>query len=206
MGFIADIFFQDKGKDAQVAAANMQIHASTDALDKQIKFGTETRDQIRADQEPFRQAGINALDGVRAFTTPGADLNAFLQNEPGYQAGMGQGMAAITGSASRNGLMNSGATLKAINRYGQDYANQNLGNIFNRYSTAAGMGSAANNVNAQASQSFANNTQNALGADVNRRNSSYADKGNARAGFWGGVNGSMNSYQNMFANLYGGFG
>ena len=66
---------------------------------------------------------------TRNFT--GADL----QNEPGYQFGQQQGQLAIDRAASAAGRYDSGDTLKALTRFGNDYAGTKYNEAFNRDST-----------------------------------------------------------------------
>ena len=61
----------------------------------------------------------------------GADL----QNEPGYQFGQQQGQLAIDRAASAAGRYDSGDTLKALTRFGNDYAGTKYNEAFNRDST-----------------------------------------------------------------------
>lgn len=53
---------------------------------------------------------------LKPFT--GADLT----NEPGYQFGLSEGNKAIDRAAAAGGRYDSGATLKALTRFGEDYA------------------------------------------------------------------------------------
>lgn len=53
------------------------------------------------------------------------------KDSTGYQFGLDQGTAAITGNAATQGLLNSGSTLKALNTYGQNYANTQYQNYLN---------------------------------------------------------------------------
>lgn len=50
------------------------------------------------------------------------------RNSTGYQFGKQQGMDSITGNAATQGLLNSGGTLKALDTYGQNYADTQYGN------------------------------------------------------------------------------
>lgn len=50
------------------------------------------------------------------------------QNSTGYQFGLNQGLQSITGNAATQGLLNSGSTAKAVDTYGQNYANTQYGN------------------------------------------------------------------------------
>lgn len=63
---------------------------------------------------------------VKPFT--GQDL----QNEPGYQFEQAEGQKAIDRAASAAGRYDSGATLKALTRYGNDYAGTKYNEAFNR--------------------------------------------------------------------------
>lgn len=53
------------------------------------------------------------------------------RNSTGYQFGLNQGTQSITGNAATQGLLNSGGTLKALDTYGQNYANTQFQNYMN---------------------------------------------------------------------------
>jgi len=121
-----------------------------EAADRANQTVKEIYDQQRADQEPWRQAGMTALSGLQE--------NKFMDNwqqDPGYQFRMSEGMKAINGSAAARGMANSGATMKALTRYGQDFASSEYDKAYNRnygrLSQLAGFGTGAtaqNNQNA----------------------------------------------------------
>lgn len=54
------------------------------------------------------------------------------ENEPGYAFSRDQGREALETSAAARGLLRSGGTLKDILEYGNKFAEQNYGNVFNR--------------------------------------------------------------------------
>lgn len=62
------------------------------------------------------------------------------RNSTGYQFGLNQGMQSINGNAAAQGLLNSGSTAKALETYGQNYANTQYGNYFNQLSGLLGQG------------------------------------------------------------------
>ena len=66
-------------------------------------------------------------------------LNNF-RTGTGYQDQLQQGTDAITGSAAARGSLNSGATLKALQGYGQGLANQSLMQYLGLAQNAANMG------------------------------------------------------------------
>ncbi len=81
---------------------------------------------------PVINQGVGANNQLSAMLglngTQGQD-DAFKnwQKSTGYQFGLNQGTNAITGNAATHGLLNSGSTAKAINTFGQDYANTQYG-------------------------------------------------------------------------------
>lgn len=113
-------------------------------------------DQNRADIQPWRQAGTTALTGLQ---DPNFGQN--LQMDPGYQFRLDEGNKAINAAASSRGMGNSGAALKELTRYGQDYASNEYNNAynrnFNRLSTLAGLGNSANQSNQQNTTNYGNN-------------------------------------------------
>lgn len=53
-------------------------------------------------------------------------------NDPGYQFRANEGRRALEQSAAARGLLGSGGTLKDINSWGQNFAKQEYGDVFNR--------------------------------------------------------------------------
>lgn len=86
----------------------------------------------------------NMMSNLLGLNGGGGQNAAFdnWRNSTGYQFGMDQGTSAITGSAAAKGLLNSGSTAKALNTYGQNYANTQFGNYFQQL---LGLGNQGNN-------------------------------------------------------------
>jgi hypothetical protein len=61
-----------------------------------------------------------------------APTNVTEQNDPGYKFRLDQGMQALQNSAAARGDLLSGGTAKALTNYGQDYASNEYGNVYNR--------------------------------------------------------------------------
>jgi len=156
---------------ATVVAAGIGAYASHEASKAQSESAAAANalqrteyDQTRADQQPWRDAGYSALGrmsdllGLSGHT--GADgygsLNqrftpGDLQNDPGYQFELAQGTKTLQNSAAARGGLYSGATLKALTQYGNDYAgtkyneaynrfNQDQNTTYNRLASQAGLG------------------------------------------------------------------
>jgi hypothetical protein len=136
---------------------------------------------------------FNALADAEAFARqtaaaqPGMAYQGF-QATPGYAFRVGEGTKAIERSAAARGGLNSGATMKALNRFGQDIAAEEYGNYINRLGTLAGTGQSATAQSAALGQNTANNVaQNALTAGA-ARGSAYLGMNNA---FQGGIQNAM---------------
>lgn len=67
------------------------------------------------------------------------DYSAFL-NSPDYQFAYSEGNRAVEQNLARQGLTGSGAALKALTRFGQGLASQQLGNYKNSLAALAGIG------------------------------------------------------------------
>ena len=122
------------GADASKKAAKTQAKSAKDAN----KLIWDMYQQSRADSMPWLIAGKDALGKLSDMTKDGSDyMRGFnlsdFQADPGYQFRMDEGQKALERSAAANGNLNSGATLKALSRYGQDYASNEYNNAYNRW-------------------------------------------------------------------------
>jgi len=124
------------------------------------------------------------------------------QQDPGYNFRLSEGLKSIErGAAARGGLM-SGATMKGLQRYGQDAASNEYQNAFNRYQSnqqnqynrlagLSGTGQTASNALAQAGGNYAGNAGNLImGNAVNQGNAQLA-AGQARASSYGGLGSAL---------------
>mgnify|MGYP001609989427 CR=1 FL=1 len=92
-------------------------------------------EQNRADMAPWRETGGRALSTLEArrdeLTRP-FSLKDFLA-DPGYNFRLSEGEKAINRAAAARGSWDSGATGRALTRYGQDYASGEYANAYNRF-------------------------------------------------------------------------
>jgi hypothetical protein len=100
----------------------------------------KTQGQVNNLYQPYNQAGIGALNQINTLLSPGNNVLSTLQAQPGYQAGFDQGMVGQERAQAAAGTLNSGGTLKASTRYGQDYATNQYQNILNNLYKVAGLG------------------------------------------------------------------
>lgn len=104
---------------------------------------TPTPEQQQAIIASNRLASLVApkqSDYMRTQDNSGYDVMGKIRSTPGYQFRLGEGMKWLEGSAAARGGLFSGATLKGINKYGQDFATNEFQNYTNRLSNLAGVG------------------------------------------------------------------
>lgn len=193
-------------------AAASAADAQTDAANQATAMQGSQYAQQRADQEPWRQVGMNALGQLEGQMP---DLNrsfsmSDFQHDPGYQFRMAEGTKAIERSAAARGGF-SGSTLKSLSKYGQGVASDEYNNAYNRFnndrtnrfnklSSMAGLGQTANQANLQSGMNYANNVNQNINAAGNAQAAGYIGQGNAVNGAIGqGMNTWMN-YQYMNQN------
>lgn len=94
--------------------------------------------QATAAYQPYQTAGIGATNQLAALFGPGGEYMAQptinqLQMDPGYAFREQQGMQAVNRTAAAQAGLQSGAALKAAQRFGQDMASQEYGNAYNQF-------------------------------------------------------------------------
>lgn len=127
------------GSQAAKSAARTQAQSADKASDVQLKMWEEQQKL----QEPWREAGVNALGQMRTGTVAGGEYMrpfsmADYQVDPGYSFRLKEGLNALDKSAAARGGLLSGATLKGAQRYGQDLASNEYQNAYNRYTQQQG--------------------------------------------------------------------
>ena len=162
------------GASQQAKAAQSAANASKKASDQSIQLQRDIYNQNRADQEPWRQAGLTALNTL-------ANPLANFQASPDYQFRMSQGLNAVNQNRATAGLLNSGSALKGLNDYAQNTAAGEFGSWWNRQAGLAGIGQDANRANATSGANYADSTQNALMANAGNQMQSSYYRANANA-------------------------
>lgn len=158
---------------------------------EQAEYARWQQEQNAAAQDPI----YGSL--LKNFT--GEDL----QNEPGYQFGLSEGLKAGDRAAASRGNFFSGGALKAATRFGNDYASTKYGDAFNRdaanktriYNFLSGATSTGQNAAAQTGNA-GSNMANQVGANTTAMGNANAASQIAQGNAWsGGINNAVNSYQ-----------
>jgi hypothetical protein len=171
-----------KAADVQAQAAEQGTAAQERMFNRQVEL-----------QEPWRQAGMNALNRMQSGDVMG-------MMDPSYKFRLGEGMKALERSAAARGGLISGGALKAAQRYGQDVASTEFGNAYNRLAGLAGVGQTATGAMSSAAGQFGQNQSAGLANAAQARASGYVGGANALTG---GLNQYLNytQSQNMLGML-----
>lgn len=145
------------GAVATTSAANKAAKAETNAANQASQVQQDHYNQVRSDLMPYNAAGQTALTGANALlsgygtsnagtsaayvnnlvTGAGGSQQAALQQTPGYQFTLSQGLRAAQNSAAARGLGASGAALKGAANYSAGLANSTYnGQVANAQSNA----------------------------------------------------------------------
>ncbi len=120
-------------------------------------------------------------------STPSQIMSKFA-NSPGYQTMLKAGLGNIGAQASSAGMLGSGAQIKALSKFNQDYAQRGYQQYLGNLMSAAGLGekSTSNLVNANTSMTNANiGAQAQLGAaNLNAQAQLAAQKAKTQSGFF----------------------
>lgn len=168
-----------KAADVQARAAEQGLAAQERMFERQVEL-----------QEPWRQAGITALNKL----APMMDYQKFgmdqFQADPGYGFRLAEGQKALERQAAARGGLISGAALKAATRYGQEMGSQEFQNAFNRYQaeraaalnplqSLAGLGQTSANTLTGAAGQMGSNIAEGFGSAAAARASGYVGGANA---------------------------
>lgn len=136
------------GAMATSGAADTAANAQMDASNNSIAAQERQQAQTRADLLPYNKAGwgaTNALtdltgtgtgeDPLKSYFSPITMDEATLEQTPGYQFNLTQGLKATQNSAAARGLGVSGAALKGAASYATGLADNTYQNQFNNATT-----------------------------------------------------------------------
>lgn len=203
-----------------------------------VQSGTDQQQWVNGSPYSVDQAGLNAA-AQKAYDAQGAQTqtdaaalaaaqadpsygsmskNFTAQDfakgvDPGYQFRMDEGMKGVNNSAAARGGLLSGAALKAMQKYGQDYASGEYQNAYNRFNNdnttqynrlagLAGSGQQAATTMGQAAGNYGNNAANLITGGANALAAGQVGSANA----WNNaLSQGINGYQqNQLMSLIGG--
>lgn len=179
---------------AQTQALQAGMNAQTQATNNALALQADMYNQNRADLAPMRAAGAGALQALTQQVGQG-----WGPGSPGYDFQFSEGMRALDNSASARGMVQSGAAMKAAERFGQGLAATGRGEELNRLQALAGVGQTATAQGVQAGQGVAN-AQAGLTAGLGQSLAGlYGQQGTAAAN---GITGGAQPWQTAANNIW----
>lgn len=148
MGIFDTLLGKDAARASEGAAADT-YSKQQQAVARLLGYGDEYAgafQNLSQEFSPYADAGKSAVTRLLAGLGLGGNADEFTaayRALPGYQAGLESGSNAITGNAAAKGMLNSGATLKGLQRFGSDYEDQRAGGYLDRLLGLSGMGQQA---------------------------------------------------------------
>lgn len=135
----------NKAGEIQSQAANKVAGMDTAAADKAAggvnAATTDINKTISSAYDPYLKLGTQGATSLSDALKPGGSLTqqfsfdpSNIQNDPGYQFQLSEGLKALQRSAAARGELLGGGTLKAITQYGQGLAGTEFQNAYNRAS------------------------------------------------------------------------
>jgi hypothetical protein len=157
------------------------------------------------DESPIMRQQYGAPQPVPATAAqpnPQGGFRGYIANSD-YAFNLGEGMNALNhGYAARGGL-ESGAAMKAMERFRQDLQRGYRGEYMDRLFQQQGIGLSGASALAGVGQGFVNNvTNNNNNAASVTANAALA-RGNATAGLWGNIAGGVQNFANSLGSSYG---
>lgn len=202
------------GAASQSSAAKSAAQTSTDAANRAADLQYRMFQEQQALQEPWRQAGINALNKL----APLMDYQKFgmdqFQADPGYGFRLSEGQKALERQAAARGGLISGAALKAASRYGQEMGSQEYQNAFNRYQaeraaqlnplqSMAGLGQTSTNALTGAAGTYGSNVGNIYMQNAANVGNAALARGSAYQNALGGLTNYLGRTMGQPAYQYG---
>jgi hypothetical protein len=195
-----------KQADASRDAANISAQSTREALALQQRMYEEGIGR----QKPFLEIGTNALNRLNSLNQPGANAAQFLQMDPGYAFRLSEGMKGVERSAAARGGLMSGATGKALTRYGQDFGSQEYQNAYNRLANLANLGPRSAGVMSELGTGYANQANQLGMTNAANQGNLALQRGNIAATQYGNygsaLNTALNTDWNALGKRFGGYG
>lgn len=190
-------------------AASKAANASQNATNSNNALAADIYGQNKATLAPFVAQGgaatsyINQLLGLGGPSgsnplAPGAANDAFsaFRNSDGYNFRLNPGAQAVTNNAAVKGWLNSGATLKALQTYGQNTASSEFGTYLGELQDQQKVGLSAASAQAGVANTYSSQVQGNNSTNATNQGNAAIAQGNA-------ISNGVNGVANTASYLYG---
>lgn len=216
------------GSSQQSKATEKAAESTGAASDRAAALQYQMFKEQQGLQEPWRQAGINALGRMQGgeFAQPAAFKygTAEFQADPGYAFRLKEGQKALERSAAARGGLISGGALKAATGYGQEMGSQEFARAreralsdygtnvarsdtgYNRLASLAGIGQTATSALGQSAGQYGTNVGNLYTQQGANQGNALLAGAQARTSAYGDIAKLYGSTNPQFGSLFGGGG
>jgi hypothetical protein len=204
------------GAGASVIGSNKAASAADKAATSNNALQAQIYDQNKQTLAPYVQSGNAATEQLRRLlglgdSNTGVSVNggpaytadqqqqgavAAFQNSAPYQAEFQSGQKAVTAALGAKGLLDSGAALKGLQSYGDQFLSSKLGTYEQQLSALGGQGLSAASAQAGVGQAYGN----AVSAN---NNNAASEVGNAALGGANGINGALGNALSAYSFTQG---
>lgn len=170
------------GVVGSVAGASISASGAQGAADTQAQAAQQQQASVLQAGRQASNLDLNAINGANSYLTPYSNLgttsasslqnlltgmgngNAMqaLQNMPGYQFELNQGLMATQNGFAAKGLGSSGAAMQGAGQYAQGLASTDLNNYFNQLLSGTQIGANAASLQSQNNANLTTAAGNAL--------------------------------------------
>lgn len=155
-------------------------------------FSTDDSPEQRAQRTADYQTQFNTWSGGggSGADDPYAWVDSYnpgeyLRSQPGYKFQLNEGREALERSAAAKGNLFSGATGKALHKYGQDYGASYWDRLYGNLGDLSGAGEDSTGTVINLGENFGQAAGGNIMTSGQARASSYQQSGEANANFWG---------------------
>lgn len=193
---VADVFGIGPASK-QAGAIEEAARIAARSASEQTELNRRIYEENLRRQQPFLETGTEFFNQLAALQRGGPTAaENFLQMDPGYRFRLGEGVKALERSAAARGGLTSGATGKALTRYGQELGSQEYANAYNRLANLANVGPRTAGIMADLGAGYTG-ASNALAAmNAANQGNLALGLGNVRASQYGTMGSALNQALN----------
>lgn len=178
-----------------VNPTNPQMQMVNDLAYSPAMVGQPQRETMQATAAPAGTVGTGQYGAATPVPNTGTPVNpndpqnryGGFYASPGYQFRFDEGQRGINANRAASGMLQSGDTLKALTRYGQDYASNEYNTQLNQLFSVAGLGQTATGQG----NALAGNYASAVGQNNQAASNALQSSYGTQANTWGNALGTL---------------
>lgn len=199
---------QQQQPQQQVMGQNALMGGGGGAFQTPLNLsGISTGDEMQGNYGgalPGTVPGYAPQGAVTTSLPAGTGLNAWdaFRNSTNYQFRLGEGLKAANQGYAARGTLQSGAAMKGLNNYAQNFASNELGNWMNLLGNQQNLGLSGASALAGVGQNMVNNVTANNNSAASAAANAALMQGQANANFYGGIGNSLGNFAGTLASSY----